>query len=193
MKGSFLLSVVVAVAFFPGPVKASASSPKDVVEQFVKMDVGGARLTPQGWHDADALFVKASEPSQPAVLVVIGRRYAVSEATEKGATGESYFGYEEIGRIGASSLHFAYSRVEWYSFEKYKVVANSHRASGTDKENTQKLDSPSEWKIDGVQPAETYVTADVAIRYVTQMRDNATDPAVRKNADQALAKLSRFR
>jgi len=180
MKRSFLLTVVVALAVFSGVVKASTKSPKDVVEQFVKMDVEGARLTPEGWHEADALFVKPSEPPQPKVLVVIAWRYAVSEAPDKGDKTQFLMGYEEVGRINTSSLHFAPSNsgdVMW-SFDKYTVVSTA---------------TPFEWRIDGVQPVEMHLTANAAMRYVTQMRARTSDPAIQKNADQALAKLSRFR
>jgi hypothetical protein len=179
MKRSFLLMVVVAVTVFSGLAKASTKSPKDVVEQFVKMDVEGARLTPEGWHDADALFVKPSEPPQLEILVVIAWRYAVSEAPDKGDKTQFLMGYEEVGRVSTSSLHFAPSNsgdVMW-SFEKYTIVST---------------DMPLEWRIDGVQPVEMHLSADAAIRYVTQMRARTSDPAIQKNADRALAKLSRF-
>jgi hypothetical protein len=180
MKRSFLLTVVVVVAVFSGLVRASAKSPKDIVEQFVKMNVEGTRLTPQGWHDADALFGKPSEPPQPKVIVVIAWRYAVSDWPTKENTAEFYMGYEEVGRLNTSSLHFAPSSsgdVMW-SFSKYAVVL---------------ANLPLEWRIDGVQPTEMHLTADAAIRYVNQMRTKISDPTIQKNADQTLDKLSRFR
>src|SRR5579863_5397652 len=94
-------SVIAATAQAPG---SSEFSPKGVLERFVKMDVEGERLTPQGWHRADALFVKSSKPFQPKVVLVIARSYAISRAPEKTSTTEFYMGYEEVGHINTSSL-----------------------------------------------------------------------------------------
>jgi hypothetical protein len=178
MKTSFLLTAV-ALAVLSGLVKASTLSPKNVVEQFVKMDVEGARLTSEGWHEADALFVKPSEPSQPKDLVVIAWRYAISDGPAKENTADFYMGYAEVGRVSTSSLHFAptNSRDVMWSFDKYTVVST---------------DMPLEWRIDGVQPVEMHLSAEAAIRYVTEMRARTSDPAIQKNADQALAKVTRF-
>ena len=51
----------------------------------------------------------------------------------------------------------------------------------------------SDWRIEGAQPMEMYLTADSATRWVTQLRDKATDPAVRRNADQTIVKLKPYR
>jgi hypothetical protein len=179
MKRSFLLTVLVAGAVFSGMVKASTKPPKDVVEQFVKMDVEGARLTPSGWHEADALFVNPSEPPQPKALIVIARRYAVSETPDKGDKTQFSMGYEEVGRINTSSLHFTPTNNGFmWEFDKYTLVLTN---------------VPPEWRIDGVQPVEMHLTADAAIRYVSEMRARTSDAAIQKNAGQALAKLSRYR
>ncbi len=47
------------------------------------------------------------------------------------------------------------------------------------------------WQIQG-SPGPPLTTANTAIRYVLEMRDKTTDPAIKKNADQTLAKLSRL-
>jgi hypothetical protein len=196
MKTLLLLSVVVGIAVFVVSVRGSTTSPKDVMERFVKMDIEGARLTPQGWHEADALFVKPSEPSQPKVLVVIARHYAVSEGTAKGNTGEFYMGYEEVGRINTSSLYFmpSSSGIEMRSFDKYTLVlTNAYRTPAVDKDSTKGIQAPVEWRIDGVQPVAMHLTADAAMRYVTRIRAETSDRAIQKNADTSLTKLSGFR
>jgi hypothetical protein len=184
MKKSFLLAVAVAVPIFVGPIKAATISPKDIVDKFVKMDVEGERLTPEGWHQADALFVKSSEPPHTKVLLVIARHYAVSEATEKTEKTnrtEFYMGYEEVGRIDTTSLRFAPSNSgnATRSFDKYTVLLEGNG-------------SP-EWRIDAAQPPAMHLTAEAAMRYVTQMRAKTTDPAIQKTADQTIKKLVPFR
>jgi hypothetical protein len=188
MKTPLRLTAAIAIAAFAVCVKASPASPKDVVEQFVKMDVEGVRLTPQGWRAADMLFAKPSEPFQAKVVVVIGRSYAVSTATGKADSTEFYFGYEEVARISTSSLRFAptNSGIETRSFEKYIVVSSS---VGRTKENR----NGSSVRIDGAQPTAMHLTAEAAIRYVTLMRDKTTDPEIRRTANQTLVKLKPYR
>jgi hypothetical protein len=160
------------------------------VDLFVKMDVEGARLTPEGWHRADALFAKHGKASQPKVLIVIASRYAVSEKMRNENTAEYYMGYEEVGRIDISSLRFSPSNggIEMRSFDKYIVVlTDSDQIAGADRSE------PAEWRIEGGQPVAMHVTAETAIHFVTRMNDKTTDHAIKKNAQLSLAKLSRFR
>ncbi len=173
----------------------SGPYPKDVVDQFVKMDVEGERLTPEGWRKADALFVKASEPPHSEVLIVIARHYAVSEATErkKNNTAEFYMGYEEVGHIDVASLRFSPSNsgMETRSFDKYTVVSGDVNREPA--KTAHEGNASSEWRINGTQPTAMHLTAATAMRYVTQMRDRTKDPAIEKNADQTLARLAPFR
>lgn len=194
MKTSSLFTAVVTLTAFVISASASAISQKEVVERFVKMDVDGARLTPQGWRTADTLFTKPSEPLQAKVLVVIVRSYAVSTATGSTNTTEFYMGYEEVGRITASSLHFApTNNRSMKEFGKYTVVLTKvQRTQGNSNETIQEENMPTEWRIDGAQPTAMHLTAEAAIQYVTQMRDKTTDLAIRRNATQTLAKLKPY-
>jgi hypothetical protein len=177
----------------------SGLSAKDVVDQFVKMDVEGERLTTEGWHQADALFVKPSEPPHAKVVLVIARRYAVSEATEKrkkANTAEFYMGYEEVGRIDTTSLRLAPSNSgsETRSFDKYTVVLGDfNHASETPNATRQEGNASPEWRIDATQPPTMHLTAAAAMRYVTQMRAKTADAAIQKNADRTIKSLAPFR
>ncbi len=179
------LTGAVVAGLFLGSMKAWAASPKGVVEQFVKLDVEGARLTAQGWNQADALFTKRTDPSQPTFLVVIARRYAVSQDTTK----KNYFvlGYDDIGHIDTSTLRFTPTHVPkvmwWYTGYAVTPVG----AAG------QNGASSDDWRIEGAQPSEMHLTAETATPWVTQVRDKATDPAVRRNADQTIVKLKPYR
>ncbi|MGA8762040.1 MAG: hypothetical protein WB562_04040 [Candidatus Sulfotelmatobacter sp.] len=190
MKSSRLILAVIVPIVIGSPAKTSTASPKEIVEQFVKMDVEGERLTPEGWRTADALFAKHSEPFQPQTIVVVGRNYAVSTETEQGNTNEFYFGYEEVARVSTSSLRFAStnSGVETRTFLKYSVVSTRiDRIQGNTKHSAEGM--PSEWKIDGAQPTTTHLTAKAAIRFVTQRRTNMSDPVIQKNADLSISGL----
>jgi hypothetical protein len=49
-----------------------------------------------------------------------------------------------------------------------------------------------DWRIEGPVP-EPHLTVDAAIRYVTKIRTDTKDATIRKNADETLATLKRFR
>jgi hypothetical protein len=179
-KRKFVLTVAIVAGVSLGYAETRTASAKNVVEQFVKIDVKGARLTSQGWNQADELFTKHTEPSQPTFLVVIARRYAVSQDTTK----KNYFvlGYDDIGHIDISTLRFTpthVSMVRWF-YSGY-AVTRGHDGNAS-----------SEWKIEGAQPKEMHVTVDAATRWVLQARDKASDPASRRNADQTIIKLKPY-
>lgn len=184
-KRTFLLTGAVGTMLLLGLVKAWAASPGDVVEQFVKMDVEGARLTPPGWAQADALFTKHSEPSQPTFVVVIARRYAVSEDKSR----KNYFvlGYDDIGHIDSVTLHFTPTHVPQVMWWYKGYVVTPANAAG------QNGSAPLEWRIEGAQPSEMHVKANAATRWVSQMRDKSTDPAIRRNAEETIVKLKPYR
>ena len=102
---------------------AMGASPEEIVKRFVKLDVGGERVTPEGWQKADALFIQPSKPPTDFKIVVMASDYAVSEDPLAGKPGEVFPGYEELGEVG-SSLRFelAPSRVETKIFESYVAV-----------------------------------------------------------------------
>jgi hypothetical protein len=196
MTKSFQLAIALVFAILLGSMQAATMSPKDIVGQFVKMDAEGERLTPEGWHQADAFFVKPSEPPRSKVLVVIARGYAVSTAAEKTNSPEFYMGYEEVGRIDATSLRFAPSNTgtETRSFVKYSVVSADVNGVTDAAQTTSHAGNTSPaWRIDGTQPPAMHLTAAAAIRYITQMRSKATDPLIQKNADLTIKKLVPYR
>jgi hypothetical protein len=47
------------------------------------------------------------------------------------------------------------------------------------------------WKVKG-SPGDPWTTVNTAIRYALEMREKATHPAIKKNADQTIAKLLRL-
>jgi hypothetical protein len=196
MKRSLRLAVSATVIFAAVLTQSSTRLPRDTVEQFVKMDVEGERLTPKGWRNADALFVRQSEPLRPKDLIVIARHYAISQISSEGNKPQFVMGYEQAGHIDTSSLRFApvNKGIETRSFDNFTVILIGYsREVKADNNAKQDQDATVEWKIDGAQPQTMHLLPDAAIRYVTEMRTKATDIVVRKNAEAALAALSRYR
>ena len=182
MKMSSLLWAAITLPLFLGCMASQVASQKEVVQQFVNLDVEGLRLAPQGWMQADALFTRHTEPSPPKFVVVIARRYAVSEHS----TRKDYFvfGYDDIGHIDSSTLRFTPTHVAGvrWSYKGYAVVPRAANEG-----------SASTWLIDGAQPQEMYLPANIAIRWVSQVRGKTSDPTIRKNSDQTIAAIRAYR
>src|SRR5438105_9889294 len=53
----------------------------------------------------------------------------------------------------------------------------------------RKAEDETIWKIE-VPPLESHLTVNSAIHYATEIRDKASDPVIKKNADETLVKLA---
>jgi hypothetical protein len=77
--------------------------------------------------------------------------------------------------------------------QDYKLLFdNKYVLHGRGNSAPNEIVGPSRWRIEEA-PAEQWISVNAAIRYVTQMRDAATDPVIKDNAEQTLAALSRYR
>ncbi len=73
--------------------------------------------------------------------------------------------------------------------EGYKLVLNNkYSLPGAAGAAAKEVIGPNRWKIED-SPSEEWTTVNAAIRYVTEMRDKATDPAIKKDAEETLTKL----
>jgi hypothetical protein len=167
-------------------------SAKELVEQFVKMDVEGERTTPEGWRKADFLFSTPSNTSQLKSIVVIARSYAVSPSGSDSNQNKLYFGYEEVGRLALSTLRFTPTRNgHMKEFHTYTVVS-MRQTPGSGESAKQRNSTGLAFAIEGTQPSVTYLTAKAAMRVVKQATAKTVDLTIRKNADQAVAKLAAY-
>ena len=176
MQIARIVAIVAAAVAFVLPAVTSTKSPKDVVERFMKMDAKGLRLTPDGWQNADALFVTSTEPFRPDFVTVIAPNYQASTMTG-GPDTTVFVGYEEVGKVDTALLRF--SKVNnrmMKEFDKYTVVLTDAR----------------EWKIAGSQPKVMHLTPTAAMRYIEDRSTKVSDPKIKKNAAESLKTLAPF-
>jgi len=83
---TFILATGNAIAQAPGE---GIKGPKQVVEEFLAMETNGGRLTPEGWHQAEAFFVRPAPEPSGRRIVVISPNYSVYETWTKGGPGRS--------------------------------------------------------------------------------------------------------
>jgi hypothetical protein len=189
---AILLIFVVAVATAQTS-GTSIRSPKEVVEEFWKLEITGERLTPEGWNRTNRYFVHAIPPPSNSVIRVINASsvwdpiardfHAVPDGTAE----------IEVGVLGvwgiASDMRFFVASKTMKSGVLYKLVLTSlHWEQGTGETSAIPLGGPLEWRI-GERDNTIWLGPDAALRYVSDIRDRTTDPEIRKNSTTTIRKL----
>jgi hypothetical protein len=173
--------------------------PKEVVEQFCKLDSAGKQLTSEGWPEVAGLFVRPTTPRRGKIIVV--KDFVVPEATVVGNRAELYVEYIYLGQLSSgarfSDLYFPPEPSPVTGPVKVRVVYNliltdRHWQAGAAGGPAREITGPTEWRIEG-SPPEPHITVQTAIQYVMQLRDKAKGSVIRKNANKSIAALKRLR
>jgi hypothetical protein len=192
MLMNLLFGIAFLLAFATAAVPTASQpgqeqSPKAVVEEYWKLVAQGALLTPEGWNEAAKFFVFPSPLPRERVILVVHGDFAVWNPVVKGNSAEVMVGYRSVGKIDPS-LRF------WPPNDKEAVkagilhrlvLADRHWEIGPDGEPAKEVTGPRQWRMEK-PPVVIWVTIDPAIRYLTKMRDRASDPIAKKNADKTI-------
>ena len=164
--------------------------PDEVLKRFLSMETQGQGLKPTGWKRMVAgFFVHPTPLSQSMRIAVIAYQYGVRDSSVKGNTAQVYVGYERLGLLD-TGLRFipATTKIETRSMCNYNLTLTAkHWALDDDKHESEVTGDP-EWRIENHE-CEMLLTPTAAVRYVTEARNKATDPATRHNADKSLSLL----
>ncbi len=159
------------------------------------MEMEGGRLSTEGWNRAAVFFVRASPPPQDKVVTVTFAGSSVDETARTGSKAEVYLECTEAGRID-SVLRFEplahYSHADKMMCKYSLVLTDRHWEVGPNGGAAKEVTGRPEWRI-AEEPTDLRISVATAVRYVTEMRGKTKDPAIKKNADQTLAKLLRLR
>jgi len=175
----------------------SGISPREIVEQIWKLATEGELLTPEGWRRYSGLFLHPEPPPGNKVIRIVSNAWGVEGALAKGSDMEVVVDYAEAGQIDSKLrytppppttsfktgliYHFVLAPTHWTMLmSDGKVVTGKEERTG-----------PPDWHITGSQ-GPPWTTVNTAIRYVLEMRQKTTDPLIKKNADQTLAKLMKL-
>jgi hypothetical protein len=172
-------------------------SPKEVVEQFYKMETEGRWLGPEHWDELQD-FLTNVDPWSTPVSVSVLKSYRVVECTTEHRCGKDQIevDYDEWGSIDYF-LNFTKARgpegrspaaggpVEQRTYETLYLSDRFLKTSvsGREEEKTGALG----WRISLF--ASTRVNVDTAVRWVAEMRDKSSDPAIKYNAERTIATL----
>jgi hypothetical protein len=166
-------------------------SPKEVVEEFWKLETKGGRLTPEGWSKARVFFLHPSSPPQKKTIAVISGKYkySVDERWIKGNQAEIWNGCIDLGRIDDALRYKPPDpRYDKAVVSYHLVLIDKHWEFGPDGVTEKEVSGPLAWRIENPEPV-IWLTVDTAVRYVKEVREKTTDLTLKKNADQTLTKL----
>ena len=144
------------------------------VERYCRLDAAGARLTAEGRKEL-AKFVTPVDMTMPREVALI-RTFSVADpVTLTDRRARIGIDYTHLGFLETATARL---RLEAPGLWEKEVVTLSR--------------SDAAWKIDG--PLQwSFVTVAATRVYVTRLRAQTTDPAVKRNADRTLAALKRLR
>ncbi|MGA2274870.1 MAG: hypothetical protein ABSH00_15035 [Bryobacteraceae bacterium] len=175
------------------------NAPKEVVEQFYKMQTGGRWLGPERWNELQD-FLTDIEPWSPPKSISVLKSYEVREARR------------DIGWGGRVDYQVEVDLFEWGSIDAFLNFASARGPRGellaagqpvvqrtyqtlvlTDKFLKRGLPRDEEktgtlrWRMNPFFSPE--VNVDAALRWVAEMRGKSNDPAIKYNAERTLAIL----
>jgi hypothetical protein len=122
-------------------------------------------------------------------MIVIGDDTSVQEMWVRGNHAEVTVTYRELGRID-SSLRYSPSDPRIPKVVRRYQLIHAAAPTGTG-ESTAEIPGPRGWRIQN-PPAFVLIGINAAIQHVNQMRDSATSPIQKKNADTTLGQLKRL-
>ena len=171
------------------PPRNLRKTPVEVVKQYIQMDLKGKRLTSNGLNEMGRLLVQAGPPGWKNI-----------EVTKEIAAGNAAI--RNGNRAEVSVVSFRWGRLDPQTalFEKdstsgVKLIGNYDLALVNEKGElvpdvsaAGDVNGSLEWRISRPLLVPR-ISVETAIGYVTKIRDETDDPAIKKTASQTLAKL----
>lgn len=195
-----LLIALIASSFIWATAQSptgSGLSPKDVVERLWKEATEGKLLTPDGWNEISPLFVTLEAFPVNASVQIVSNNWGVGHSSVRNDTAEVDMEYTDVGTVDPSLKYSPPPRTRSYKTDETAMVFHlvfvpTHwtmfKSDGKALTGKEERTGPLEWQIQ--EPVGLpWTTVNTAIRYVLEKREIATDPALRKNADETLHAL----
>jgi hypothetical protein len=199
--------LAVTAGLFTAPAQENDYALQSVttIRQFVKFELTGGRLTPEGWGSAANEFFLKPEPAPAREEVrVVTDKFSVRLETLTTAKDASVSVSFPVcwGKIDGQ-LHFEPSGagspsnipVLAYCYETYNLVLSPQKWILTPGGQLKPFrDGTTTLKLRIVNfPKYFVLDRTAAIRYATEMRDESNDPVVKKNADKTIETLNKLK
>jgi hypothetical protein len=180
-----------------GTARGQLTAPRQVLDEFVKAEIGGARLPSKGWIEMNRFFLAPSQAPDHLDFAVVSQQYTITDhpATKEKAAFD-VFSQQSYGHIDAQSLIFKPQASETASGSPIlqgSLVPVTMVASGTkaDDNRTDVTQQP-QWKIVEQWPHPA-VGLDAAIRYVKASIAETSDSSVRANGEKTIGILNKIK
>jgi len=190
-----ILAVMIAMSVHLLSGQCSTSySPNEVVNEIWSAATRGDLLTGEGWNKASRkFFTETSSPPDNKIVKVVSNDWGPPAGTTTAEKADVTVGYTDLGQIDAKLQYHSAKTTDAIKMGiSYRLVfaPSFVLMYGTDGKTLiqKKPTGCKEWEIQGSLGA-PWATVNTAIRYILEEREKTTDPAIRKNADQTLAKL----
>jgi hypothetical protein len=198
--GLVLYSIVLACTVSTGGTGAGAQDYKEqlkpterLVRRYEKLIAAGDLLTPAGWKSASQLFEKSNPYPPSGDIYVVSTGGAVGEDWVKGDRAQVETKWDDNYGTIDSDLRYKpptpSGRIA--TIQMFSLVLTHAQTDGSGNGAPPTASPMAEWKFEGDLHIRS-ATIPAAIKYVKQMRDRSTDPAIRKNADRTIAALKRL-
>lgn len=202
MHRLLILATVLGLAVIGTDAQAPTElqkSPKEVVQQFYKMETEGRWLGPERWDELQDFLSDVGPWSRPESISVL-RSYQVGDARK------------DIGYAGRVDYQVEVDYFEWGSIDPflnfkrargprgerpaegepveqrmYETVYLSDRLVKRSESGEEEAKGALRWRFTWY--ASPSVDVDTALRWVAEMRDQSHDPALKYNADRTTAIL----
>jgi hypothetical protein len=194
-----VLAFLLAAAFFSAAAGSSEPDPKspfEIVRQLWSLATQGELLHPDGWRRTSGFFEKDEPFPGNELIDVVSNSWAVNHESVQGDNAEVLVGFRDAGQIdGLLRYKPPKDSLDIKSGRTYRLVFspshwNTYAPEG--KTLAEQKTGPPGWQIAGPRGA-PWTTVNTAIRYVLEMREKSTDPATKRNANETLRQLLKFR
>jgi hypothetical protein len=197
--GLVLYSIVLVWTVSTGGTGAGAQNSKEqlkpterLIRRFEKLIAAGDLLTPAGWKRASQLFEKSNPYPPSGEIYVVSTGGAVGEDWVKGDRAQVETKWDDnYGTIDSALRYKPPSPSGRLAMAQMFSLVLTHAQPDGSGNSTPPTEPAAEWKFEGYLRIRS-ATIPAAIKYVKQMRDRSTDPAIRKNADRTIAALKRL-
>ncbi len=198
--GLVLYSIVLVCTLSASGTGAGAQNPKEqlkpteqLVRRYEKLIAAGDLLTPAGWKRASELFEKSNPYPTSGDIYVVSTGGAVGEDWVKGDRAQVETKWDDnYGTIDSALRYKPPSPSGRIAMGQiFSLISTHAQPCGSGSGASATATPAAEWKFEGDLRIRS-ATIPAAIKYVKQMRDRSTDPAIRKNADKTIAALKRL-
>jgi hypothetical protein len=170
--------------------------PKENVEHIWNLATAGDLLNPTGWQRVSGFYHNPGPWTHNREIQVMSNYYGIHQSETKGNEAIVEMEYVDLGRIDSNLKYIPPKKtLAFKTGLRFNLIFTPRlmKTYGADGKTLIKEQPTGEsvWVIQGPLGL-PWTTVNTAIRYVLEMRDRATDPLIKSNADETLTRLKEF-